>query len=89
MIKVICENGELKEAALKGFSIEEVLDFINGTADLLNALADTLFEDKEIELEFKEKLAGAFALCLSDHSPSFIDDVKSKYLSLLEDYKRK
>lgn len=86
MIKVICENGKLKEATLKVFSLEEVLDFINGASDLLNALADKLFEDKELELEFKAKLAGAFALCLSDHSPLFIDNVKSEYLSLLEDY---
>lgn len=86
MIKVMCENGKLKYATLEGFSIEEIMDFIGGTTDLLNTLADKLFEDKEIELEFKEKLAGAFALCLSDHSPSFIDNVKSEYLSLLEDY---
>lgn len=84
MIKVICENGKLKEATSEGFSIEEVLGFINGAADLFSAVADKLFEDKE--LEFKEKLASAFALCLSDHSPSFIDNVKSEYLSLLEDY---
>lgn len=86
MIKVICENGKLKEATSEGFSIEEVLGFINGAADLFSAVADKLFEDKELELEYKEKLASAFALCLSDHSPSFIDNVKSEYLSLLEDY---
>lgn len=85
MIKVICENGKLKEATLKVFSLEEVLYFINGASDLLNALAEKI-EDKELELEFKAKLAGAFALCLSDHSPLFIDNVKSEYLSLLEDY---
>lgn len=84
MIKVICENGKCKEAALEGCSHEEVLEFIYGTSCLLKELAQKLSEDGG--LEYCQKFASAFVWCLSDLSPSFIDNLKSEYLSLLEDY---
>lgn len=84
MIKVICKNGKCIEAALEGCSHEEVLEFIYGASCLLKELAKKLSEDGG--LEYRQKFASAFAWSLSDQSELFIDEIKSVYLSLLEDY---
>lgn len=87
MIKVIYENGKVKEADFKICSNEELPGFVHCIALLIRKLMDESFGDEG--LGYRAELARIFTLYLSDASTTFIDYVKFHYLlSLknLEDY---